>query len=220
MSGSAGAVVKSSAGRLARCKEIGVKYNPLGTNLLFTGALFEIVQQNVTTASPGNPFLSVQTGEVRLRGFELEARGNVTRELQIIGGYGHLSPVVTKNNDGFTGNYLPQVALEQASLWAKYTWFTGPVAGLGLGAGVRYVGESYGDSANTIRIPNYTLFDAALSYDFRYLRPDMKGWTAQINATNIGNRYYVASCSTSLSYCGLGASRRVIGTLRYSWNAQ
>ena len=55
-------------------------------------------------------------------------------------------------------------ALDQAALWAKYTWYDGPVAGLGIGGGVRYVGESYGDNANTFLIPAYTLFDATVSY--------------------------------------------------------
>jgi hypothetical protein len=117
------------------------------------------------------------------------------------------------DNDGFVGKYLVNTALDQASLWAKYTWYDGPVAGLGIGGGVRYVGESFGDAANTILIPDYTLFDTTISFDFKYLRPDLKGWSAQINATNLANRYYVASCVTSFSYCGLGAARTVLGTI-------
>jgi iron complex outermembrane receptor protein len=199
-------------------KEIGVKFKPLGSNLMVTAAWFDIVQQNLLTADPNSIFNNIQTGEARVRGFELEARGNITREFEIVGGYSRLDPRVTKSNDGFAGNYLVNTAIEQASLWGKYTWYSGPVAGLGLGAGVRYVGLSYGDSANTIAIPGYTLFDAAISYDFGYLRPDMKGLSAQINATNLADRYYVASCVTSLAYCGLGAGRRVLGTLKYAWN--
>ena len=38
-------------------------------------------------------------------------------------------------------------ALDQASLWGKYTWYDGPLAGLGLGAGVRYVSDTYGDAS-------------------------------------------------------------------------
>ncbi|WP_031335926.1 TonB-dependent siderophore receptor, partial [Rhodopseudomonas sp. B29] len=193
--------------------EVGLKYNPTGTTLLLTAALFEINQKNVLTADPANVFFSVQTGAARVRGFEFEARGNVTRELQIVGGYSHFDPRVTAANDGTVGKYLTNTAKDQASLWAKYTWFSGPIAGLGLGAGVRYVGETYGDAANTLRIPSYTLFDAAISYDFAYLRPEMKGWTAQINAKNITDRYYVASCVTSTAYCGLGSARTVLGTL-------
>ncbi len=199
-------------------KEIGVKFKPVGMNLMLTAAVFEIVQQNVLTADPANVFFQVQTGEAKVRGVEFEARGNVTRELEIVGGYSNLDPKITKSNDGTVGNFLPQVALQQASLWAKYTWYDGPLAGLGLGAGVRYVGENYGDALNTLRIPSYTLFDAAISYDFRYLRPDLKGWSVQVNATNIGDHYYVSSCATGLAYCSLGASRRVLGTLRYAWS--
>ncbi|RED33296.1 iron complex outermembrane receptor protein [Rhodopseudomonas thermotolerans] len=198
--------------------EIGVKFKPLGSNLMLTAAVFEINQKNVLTPDPTNIIFSVQTGGVRVRGFEFEARGNVTRELEIVGGYNKYDPRVTSSNSGTAGNYLLNTALEQASLWAKYTWYNGPVAGLGIGGGVRYVGKSYGDAANTVLIPSYALFDASISYDLQYLRPDLKGWSMQVNATNLGNRYYVSSCVTSLTYCGLGAARTVIGTLKYAWN--
>ncbi|RJF77004.1 TonB-dependent siderophore receptor [Rhodopseudomonas palustris] len=198
--------------------EIGVKFKPFGSNLMLTAAVFDITQKNVLTADPANIVFSVQTGQVRVRGFEFEARGNVTRELEIVGGYNKYDPRVTAANDGTVGNYLLNTALDQASLWAKYTFYSGPVAGLGLGAGVRYVGTSYGNAANTILIPSYTLFDAAISYDFQYVRPDLKGWSAQVNATNLGNHYYVSSCVTGLAYCGLGAARTVLGTLKYAWN--
>ena len=70
--------------------EVGVKFKPVGSNLMLTAALFELTQQNVLTADPTNVIFSVQTGEVRVRGIELEARGNVTRELEIIGAYSKL----------------------------------------------------------------------------------------------------------------------------------
>ena len=103
-------------------------------------------------------------------------------------------------------------------MWAKYTWYSGPLAGLGIGAGVRYVGDSYGDAANTFVVPYYTLFDAALSYDLAMARPELRGWKAQVNVTNLTNKYYVASCLTGLPYCGMGAGRSILGTLRYTWN--
>ncbi len=111
--------------------EVGVKFRPLGSNLLLTAAIFETTQQNVLTADPTNVIFSVQTGEVRVRGIELEARGNITRELEVIGAFSKLDPKVTKSNDGFVGNYLVNTSLDQAALWTKYTWYDGPVAGLG-----------------------------------------------------------------------------------------
>lgn len=198
--------------------EAGVKFQPVGTNLMLTAAYFDIKQYDVLTADPVNFLFNVQTDAVRSRGVELEARGNITRELEIIAGYTHTDAKVTASAVGAQGKYVNGVPIDQASLWAKYTWFDGPLAGLGLGAGVRYAGESYGDQFNTFALPDYTLFDASVSYDFAYVRPDLKGWSAQVTAKNLTNKYYVASCLTGLAYCGLGTARTVLGTLKYSWN--
>ncbi|MGO4685170.1 TonB-dependent siderophore receptor [Hyphomicrobium sp. 2TAF46] len=199
-------------------KEVGVKFMPNGTNLMFTAALFDIRQNDILTAdSQTGGLTSVQTDQARVRGFEFEVRGNVTRELQIVGGYSRLDPEITKSKDGNAGNYLPNVNLDQASLWGKYTWFDGPLAGFGLSGGVRYVGENYGDQTNTIYIPSHTLFDAGLSYDFAYLDHKLDGWQAQLNATNLTDEYYVTSCQSGLAYCGLGQGRTILGTIKYSW---
>jgi iron complex outermembrane receptor protein len=197
--------------------ESGVKYQPNGTNLLLTAAYFDFTQQNVLTADPADNNFSMQTGEVRMRGYEFEMRGNVTREFEIIGSYSHLNPKVTESNNGDVGKTVPYVSLDQASLWGKYTWYNGALAGLGLGAGVRYVGKLYGDAANTIEVTPYTLADAMVSYDFSYLRPDMKGWKAQINATNLFDKYYVTNCYGGLAYCTYGQGRTILLTLKYSW---
>jgi iron complex outermembrane receptor protein len=198
--------------------EVGVKYQPIGYRLLLTAAVFEITQQNVLVRDPGNPLFSVQVGEVRVRGYEFEARGNITRELEIVGGVSHIEPIVTNTTVAANlGKDLPNVPRDNASLWAMYTFYDGGLAGLGFGAGVRYVGGLWGNDANEFLVPSHTLFDAAVSYDFSYLRPDMKGITLQINATNLANTYYVATCFTGLAYCALGAPRTVLATLRYNW---
>lgn len=198
--------------------EVGVKFKPNGSNFMVTAALFDIHQQDVLTADPNNPFFSVQTDAVRVRGFELELKGNLTRELEIIASYAHLDPRVTASIAGYAGKYMMNTAQDQGAIWGKYTWYTGPLAGLGLGLGVRYVGETYGDNFNTFVIPSYALLDAVASYDFSYLRPDWKGWKVQVNVTNLTDHFYVASCLTGLPYCGLGNGRTVLGTMKYSWN--
>ncbi|MGB3489813.1 MAG: TonB-dependent siderophore receptor, partial [Xanthobacteraceae bacterium] len=200
--------------------EIGVKYQPLGTNLMLTAAYFDTRQNNVLTANPLNPFFQTQTDAMRVRGFEFEAKGNITREFEIVAGYSHLDPKVTASIAGNVGKDMINTARDQASLWGKYTWHDGPLAGLGLGAGVRYVGDTFGDYANTLSIPAYTVVDAAISYDFGYLRPDLRGFTAQINARNLTDRYYVQSCFTGLPYCALGQGRTILGTLKYSWSPE
>lgn len=197
--------------------EVGIKYKPVGMNLMFTAAAFDIKQKDVLTPVPGTIF-SVQTDAVRVKGFEFEAKGNLTRELEIVGGYTYLDPKVTYSQYGYTGKTLINTAPQQASLWGKYSWYDGPLAGLGLGAGVRYVSGTFGDNFNTFIVPPNTLVDAAVSYDFAYMRPDLRGLKAQINVTNLFDHYYVASCFTGLPYCGFGNARMVLGTLKYNWN--
>ena len=196
--------------------ELGLKYKPPGVDLMVTTSVFDILRKDVLTASPINPLFSVQTDAVRVRGFEFEAKGNVTRELELTVGYSHLDPKVTQSIAGYVGKYLMNTALDQASAWAKYTWYYGTLAGLGVGGGVRYVGKTFGDNFNTLVVPSYTVFDATVSYDLAYARPEWNGWSAQVNVTNVADRYYVASCFTGSPYCSFGTARTVLGTLKYS----
>src|SRR5262249_22153690 len=70
--------------------EGGIKYQPPGTAALFTAAVFDIKQQNVTTTDPSNTAFKVQTGEVESRGFEVEAKISVTRHFNVAAAYTYL----------------------------------------------------------------------------------------------------------------------------------
>jgi iron complex outermembrane recepter protein len=106
----------------------------------------------------------------------------------------------------------------QASAWAKYTFLEGPLRGFGLGAGVRFVGETFGEttSPNPLEIPAFTLFDAAAYYDLGYLNRSLKGATLSVNVTNLFDKYYVQGYCDAV-YCSLGAGRTVLTSLRYKW---
>ncbi len=197
-------------------KEIGIKYQPVGMNALFTAALYDTTQQNVLTPDPAHPFFSVQLGEIKVKGFEFEASVSINDRLDIVAGYSRLDPRVTQTTGPNIGQNVANVALETASLWGMYTMRDGPFAGWGVGAGVRYVGISYADIMNTIEVSPYTLFDAAVTYDFSYLSRELRGLKFQLNATNLANRYYVTSCF-DLRYCSLGAERTILASLKYQW---
>ena len=199
-------------------KEIGIKFQPPGTKALFTLAAFDVTQQNVLTTDPGNPNFSIQTGEVQVKGIEMDMKASLSNEIDVVGGYTHIQPIVTASTTGNVGKDVVNIPRDYASLWGFYTFRNGPVAGLGLGAGVRYIGASFGDPMNTLVVPSYGLMDATISYDFAYLRPDLAGLKLQVNATNLFDKYYVSTCFTGLAYCGLGAPRRVLASLKYSWN--
>ncbi|WP_245284079.1 TonB-dependent siderophore receptor [Bradyrhizobium sp. Cp5.3] len=199
-------------------EEVGIKYQP-NANSLYTLAAFNLIQQNVLTpdTDPSHGIGKlVQTGEVRSRGIELEAKTEVSRELTVLASYTYLDNIVTRTNTPTQLGKHPVVApMNSASAWADYTFHSGPLDGFGLSGGVRYIGETAGNTANTFYVPAVTLFDAALHYDLSALGPMFKGYSAQINATNIFDRTYVTLCQDIGCYYGL--RRNVIATLRYRW---
>lgn len=197
--------------------ELGVKYQPTAFDGLISAAVFDLTQTNVLTTDPDNVLFQVQTGEVNARGFEFEARANVTPALSLIASYSYTDTEVTKSNDqSQLGRQLPSMPRHQASLWAQYAFEGDALDGVTLGGGVRYVGASYGDGANQWRTPGYTLVDASLTLDLEKVWREAKGTTLQINATNLFDKETVNVCFAA-DYCMLGQRRTVLATLKHRW---
>jgi iron complex outermembrane recepter protein len=204
--------------------EAGLKYQPQGFKGFITVALFNLRQQNVTTPDPDptHTGFSVQTGEIRSRGVEFEAHANPVPQLSLIASYTYLDNKVTKSNDtdDAYGNNLGATPFgvpgNQASGWADYRFDQGPLKGLKLGGGVRYVGATWGDSLNSFKVGSYTLVDALLSYDLARAAPKMRNWVLSVNASNLFDKTYVSYCQ-SASLCAYGLRRNVLATLAYKW---
>ena len=184
---------------------------------MLTAALFNIDQQNLTTPDPSTLGALVQTAAARSRGAEFEATASLTDGLKLVASYTYDDTDVTSTNTpSQLGQHLIIMPMNQAALWADYTFQQGKLTGFGGGGGVRYIGDSYGDAANTILIPSYTLFDATLHYDLSYLDARLRGIKLALNATNLFDKYYVATCQ-SLNACFVGSGRTVTGSIRYTW---
>lgn len=207
-----GGVPKPTRGRQI---EAGLRWQPPGKNLMLNAAIYQINQTNgVTPALPTQDpsgTKSVQTGEVRARGIELSATGKVTPNLSLIASYAYQDVKVVQANDATLNNWPVDIPRprQMASLWADWTWHTGPLAGFGLGGGVRYQSASAGAADNSLTLSSYTLIDAAVHYDVR-------NWRFAVNATNLFNRHYISGCQ-STSVCMFGNDRTVIATAKYNW---
>lgn len=197
--------------------EAGIKYLSNDGNLSIIGSIFDLTRQNVTTADLDNPGFSKQTGEWNSRGLELEARASLSSGVDLVASYTHLDLEVTESNSGNQGKTPTGQPENMANLWANYNVNSGTFNGLGLGAGVRYMGSSFYDSANENSLPSTTLFDAALSYDFSKIDASFEGWHAQINANNITDKEYVSNCGLFGDSCRYGTGRNVIATVSYDW---
>jgi iron complex outermembrane receptor protein len=215
--GFSGAAFRPTTGQQ---EEVGIKYQP-DDKSLYTLAVFNLTQQNTLIPDVNHPVggFSVQAGEIRSRGIELEGKTEINRNLSVLASYTYVDPVVTKSNNPAipVGHRQSGIPLNSAALWADYTFHGGALDGFGLAGGVRYYGESAGNIAGptVLTVPDVTLFDAAVHYDLAGLGPQFKGYQLQVNASNLFNKTYVSLCQDNGCYYGL--SRQVIATLRYRW---
>ncbi|WP_242559629.1 TonB-dependent siderophore receptor [Pandoraea capi] len=188
--------------------EIGVRYQPKQYDASLRLSALDLRQENVSVVDPAHPTFPTQTGEVRSRGFEAEARANVTRDLKVIASYTYVNQVNLQSTTA-QGKRPPITPRNNLALWADYTMHEGVLRNLGFGAGVRYMSSSAGDAANTFEVPSRTLVDAAVHYDWQQ-------WRFGINVSNLFNREYLSYCTNSF-LCYYGATRTVLGTARYQW---
>ncbi|WP_333992339.1 TonB-dependent siderophore receptor [Pseudomonas sp. S3(2024)] len=196
--------------------ELGIKYQPPGSKTLLSAAVYDLTQKNVAVNSiVNNVTITSQTGEVKVKGLELEAVSDVTDNLKVIAAYTLAKSEVQKGVD--KGNRLQLMPNQQASLWTDYTWHSGVLDGFGIGGGVRYTGNTYGDKANTWlgKADAYTVFDASVHYDLGRLDNSLKGASLAVNATNLFDRDYISTCDGY--YCYYGDQRSVIASATYKW---
>ncbi|MHC5204382.1 TonB-dependent siderophore receptor [Pseudomonas chlororaphis] len=203
--------------------ELGLKYQPPGTDDLYTASLFRIDQENLATKLPQENFYRA-VGAVRSQGLELEAHLQLNDNLKLLGSYTFTDIEYSKSMISTLstatdiienkGNSPTQAPRHMASLWADYKFDSGSLDGLRLGGGVRYVGYSWADAENTMKVPSYTLFDASISYDLG--KVGLKGVDVRLNANNLTNESYIASCA-SLSFCYMGEERNVAATVSYQF---
>jgi len=188
--------------------EVGLKYDPVGLDALVTLSLYDLHETNVATPDPDHVNYSVQTGEIRSRGIELEGKINITPDWLVMGSYTLTDPTVEKANDGNEGKYVTAVSRNTANLWSQYS-FSGPVLdGFSVGGGVRYVGSSYANSDNSLKVPAATVYDARLGYQY-------KQWQLALNAANLTNKTYLAVCQNN--GCEYALKRQYVATLSYQW---
>ncbi|RUW57752.1 TonB-dependent siderophore receptor [Mesorhizobium sp. M7A.F.Ca.US.008.03.1.1] len=189
--------------------EAGIKYKPDGFDGLFTAAVFDLTQTNVPTYV--TPVVQQQIGKVGVRGIELEGKAAIAENLNLTFAYSYWDAEILEDGiGGNAGNRPQRVPRHLASAWVDYMLpEEGRRGDLTIGGGVRYIGQTYGDDANTISIGGYALVDAAISYKMT------KDVTLALNATNLFDRKYLTT-----SYYGTefyGDRLKIVGTLKHSW---
>lgn len=207
--------------------ELGVKFQPRGSQSFVTAAVFDLRRKNYLTADRDHTLFFLQIGEVRMRGLELEGNVKLPAGFSVIGAYTLLDSRVTSSNDTVSGidpadltlkaraqqgRRLMAVPRHNASLWINYA---NPL-GIALGGGVRYSSATFGDAANYSRVPAFTLVDASVRFDLGAWLPELKGLELSAKANNLFDKRYVASC-IGTNRCYYGEGRNVIVDLAWRW---
>ncbi|HEY9767140.1 MAG TPA: TonB-dependent receptor [Coleofasciculaceae cyanobacterium] len=199
----AGDVLEPSTGNQY---ELGVKGEFLNQKLTSTLAFYQIERNNFATIDPDNTDFSIAAGEVRSRGIELDVAGEILPGWNVIAAYAYTDAEITEDNEFPVGNKLANVPENSASLWTSYQIQQGSLQGLGVGAGVFFVGDRQGDLDNTFTLPSYVRTDAALFY-----RQD--NWQANLNFQNLFDVDYIRSSETFREAVRPGDPFTVIGSV-------
>ena len=182
--------------------ETGIKYQPENSRLFFGAALFDLRKTNVVTYDniSGD---TRQIGKQRSRGIELEAKAELTRDLNLVASLTKMNLRVLESADRTEAGKVPATEPQQmASLWLDQTL----AKGFGIGGGINYVGPRQNDEANTSRAGGYAIFTGMLKYE-------TGRWLLRLNASNLLNKQYNTICYHG--ECYLGAERTVTATLKY-----
>jgi catecholate siderophore receptor len=164
--------------------EVGAKWN-INPKLLFTAAVYELIRTNVPIADPRGNGLFFASGSHLIRGFETALTGYITPEWQSVMGYAYTDAKITSATSPtiVPGNRVQLVPYNQFSWWNKYQFNPTWAAALGM----IYFSDSFASSDDTVRLPGFVRFDAAV-----YAKID-EMWRVQLNVENIFNKGYWAT---------------------------
>jgi catecholate siderophore receptor len=155
----------------ARSVEVGTKWELFDRRLLATAAVFQTDVDHARTndsvaEAPAPVIANAFAGEYRVRGIELSAAGNITRDWSVFGGLVLLETEVLKSSTAQDiGRRLANIPLTQFSLMSRYQ-LTDQLA---LGGTATYGGEIYGGHLAANAANNHTVdwwrFDAFVEYE-------------------------------------------------------
>ena len=168
--------------------EVGIKAELFDKRLSATLAAYDISKTNIPTTdlenTTDNQEYFIAVGEVKSRGIELDIAGEISPGWRVIAS-GYLNDAfVSKDNRLPEGRRLTNAPTQGASLWTTYEFQKGDLRGLGIGAGMFFVGDRIANIDDPLTLPSYVRTDASISYK-------RDNWRAALNFKNIFNvKYY------------------------------
>lgn len=171
--------------------ELGVKKSWFDERWSSTFSVYRILENGKLVSDPdttGNADhrYSLQIGQNKTQGVELDIRGQITRGLNAILNYAYTDSYISKDMDKHNvGKPIPGFAKNVANGWLTYQISRGMLKGLGFSAGASYQADrstwNWG-AANQMPLPDYWRMDAGIFWKRKKLK-------VNLTVNNITNRY-------------------------------
>lgn len=192
----------------AKQTEVGIKQQFLEGNGEWTLAAYHIVKKKLLSADPLNPGIQQQVGQQSADGIEATLELRLLYDMQVSANASWVRAEYDEFVSGgrdFSGNQPLNVPRRSANLWLSKDF----AERFSIGAGARYVDSRYGDNANTVRVPSYTVVDA--NFDW-HVQPDL---TLGIQLNNLFDRQYATTTGNDGRQWYLGEPRSFFVTADY-----
>ena len=193
--------------------ELGTKWNINDGKLLFTAAIFQITKKDVMEGEDYSTVGTLNTGENRVKGFELSLSGNITDKLSTQAGLtvmdAEILKSVTPANEGET---LSNFADDSVYVQLRYQ----ATPKFSFGGTVTYSSELYAgqpDSAasDTYMVPSYTVLDIFANYQIN------ERLAAYMNVGNLTDRNYYQASYRSGAFTYIGDARNLKFGVTYEY---
>ncbi len=171
--------------------EFGIKKDWMDGKWNTAVSVYQITRNNILTADTVNvkldgTFNQKQGGQQKTKGVEVDIRGQIARNFDVIINYAYTDAKITDDTyKSVIGNQVPGSSKHIQNMWLNYKLDRGALAGLGFSLGYQYqVKRSpwyvFDNSANSL--PDYFRVDGGISYQH-----DKIGFNLVVN--NILNKY-------------------------------
>ena len=153
--------------------EFGIKRDWLNGRWNTTAAIYRITKNNQLSpdpeSAPGDN-VSLQLGQTRTEGVELDIRGEIVRGLNLIANYAYTDSKIMKETKTLkAGSPVPGFAKHTANTWLNYKLPAGVLKGLGVSGGFTYMADrstwSWGSNIDRKDLPDYFKLDGGVSWE-------------------------------------------------------
>lgn len=202
-------VLKPETGAMA---ELGIKLQ-LNEQLSSTSSVYHIRKSDIIIGKGAGIF--EQAGKAVSKGIEEDLTYTPDAHISVTAGYSYtdarFTDYVQSATVNLSGKRLYYAPDHQANLWATYR-FAGNIGdnGFRISAGGNYVGTSFADNDNAVKLPAYTMINAAVHYQFNHV-------DVGLNVNNVFNKtqYFISAINDNQLYPGKPAN--YLASVRYKF---